>query len=237
MQPSDPEPRCEPGGVPVSPMFPLGSVLVPGMILPLHVFEPRYRALVRDCTAGDGEFGVVLIERGSEVGGGDTRTDVGTMARIVQADEMPDGRFAVGAVGMRRIRVTAWLADEPYPRAEVTDWPDADGPGGGADTDPAGQGAVPFGPAEAGALVGEVDGLLRRVGALRSELGEPALPLDFTLADDPLVAGYQATALAPLGPLDKQALLTASSVRARLDDVRRLLGEHVELLQARLAGG
>jgi uncharacterized protein len=215
----------------VSPMFPLGSVLVPGMILPLHVFEPRYRALVRDCTAGNGEFGVVLIERGSEVGGGDARTDIGTMARIVQADELPDGRFAVGAVGMRRIRVTAWLADEPYPRAEVADWPDEDGDG-----DPAGESAVAL-PAATGALVEEVDGLLRRVGALRTELGEPAPPLDFTLAEDPLIAGYQATAVAPLGPLDKQALLAASSVRARLDDVRRLLVEHVELLQARLAGG
>jgi uncharacterized protein len=217
--------------VPVSPMFPLGSVLVPGMILPLHVFEPRYRALVRDCTAGDGEFGVVLIERGSEVGGGDARTDVGTMARIVQAEELPDGRFAVGAVGMRRIRVTAWLADEPYSRAEVTDWPEV-----GVDGDPAGETAAAP-PAATDALVEEVDGLLRRVGALRTELGEPAPPLDFTLADDALVAGYQATALAPLGPLDKQALLAASSVRARLDDVRRLLGEHAELLQARLAGG
>ena len=215
----------------MSPMFPLGSVLVPGMILPLHVFEPRYRALVRDCTAGDGEFGVVLIERGSEVGGGDARTDIGTMARIVQADELPDGRFAVGAVGMRRIRVTAWLADEPYPRAEVADWPDEDGDG-----DPAGDSAVAL-PEATGALVEEVDGLLRRVGALRTELGEPAPPLDFTLAEDPLIAGYQVTALAPLGPLDKQALLAASSVRARLDDVRGLLGEHVELLQARLAGG
>jgi hypothetical protein len=214
-------------------MFPLGSVLVPGMILPLHVFEPRYRALVRDCTAGDGEFGVVLIERGSEVGGGDARTDVGTMARIVQADELPDGRFAVGAVGMRRIRVTAWLVDEPYPRAEVADWPDVDVDGNGA---VAGEGAVAP-PAATGALVEDVDGLLRRVGALRTELGEPAPPLDFSLAEDPLIAGYQATALAPLGPLDKQALLAASSVRVRLDDVRRLLGEHVELLQARLAGG
>jgi uncharacterized protein len=208
--------------VPVSPMFPLGSVLVPGMILPLHVFEPRYRA-----------FGVVLIERGSEVGGGDARTDVGTMARIVQADELPDGRFAVGAVGMRRIRVTAWLADEPYPRAEVADWPDVDVDGNG---DVAEEGAVAP-PAATGALVEDVDGLLRRVGALRTELGEPAPPLDFSLAEDPLIAGYQATALAPLGPLDKQALLAASSVRARLDDVRRLLGEHVELLQARLASG
>jgi Lon protease-like protein len=153
------------------------------------------------------------------------------MARSVQADELPDGRFAVGAVGMRRIRVTAWLADEPYPRAEVADWPDEDRNG-----DPAGERAVAL-PAATGALVEEVDGLLRRVGALRTELGEPAPPLDFTLAEDPLIAGYQATALAPLGPLDKQALLAASSVRARLDDVRRLLGEHVELLQARLAGG
>src|SRR5688572_25865098 len=105
-------------------MFPLGSVLVPGMVLPLHVFEARYRALVRDCVAGDGEFGVVLIERGSEVGGGDVRTDVGTVARIVQADEMPDGRFALGAVGVRRVRVQRWLDDDPYPRAELADWPD-----------------------------------------------------------------------------------------------------------------
>ena len=101
----DAGPAWHAGGVPVTPMFPLGSVLVPGMVLPLHVFEARYRALVRDCVAGDGEFGVVLIERGSEVGGGDVRTDVGTVARIVQADEMPDGRFALGAVGVRRVRV------------------------------------------------------------------------------------------------------------------------------------
>ena len=214
--------------MPVTPMFPLGSVLVPGMILPLHVFEPRYRALVRDCTAGDGEFGVVLIERGSEVGGGDARTHVGTMARIVQADEFPDGRYAVGAVGMRRIRVTSWLDDEPYPRAEVVDWPDED------DGDPA-AGDVPE-PAVA-ALVDEVGGLLRRAAALQIELGEPAPPLEVTLADDPLVAGYQATALAPLGSFDKQALLAAPSVLARLEMLRRLLGEHVELAQARLAGG
>src|SRR5690606_29548107 len=100
-------------------MFPLGSVLVPGMVLPLHVFEPRYRALVRDCLAGDGEFGVVLIARGSEVGGGDVRTDAGTLARIVRVDEADDGRFAVVAVGLRRIRVVRWLDDDPYPRAEL----------------------------------------------------------------------------------------------------------------------
>ncbi len=77
-------------------MFPLGTVLLPGMPLSLHVFEPRYRQMVDDCRAGDGTFGVVLIERGSEVGGGDVRTDVGTLTRIVEARELPDGRWLLG---------------------------------------------------------------------------------------------------------------------------------------------
>ncbi|MEN3314917.1 MAG: uncharacterized protein V7605_1151, partial [Acidimicrobiaceae bacterium] len=54
-------------------MFPLGTVLFPGLALPLHVFEPRYQSLVQACLDGDGHFGIVLIERGSEVGGGDVR--------------------------------------------------------------------------------------------------------------------------------------------------------------------
>ena len=99
------------------PMFPLGSVLVPGLLLPLHVFEPRYRALVHDVLAADGRFGVTLIERGSEVGGGDERTAVGTAAQIVQAEESPDGRWGILAVGEERIRVLRWLDDDPYPRA------------------------------------------------------------------------------------------------------------------------
>ena len=100
-------------------MFPLGSVLVPSGGLPLHVFEPRYRTLVHDCLARNWEFGVVLIARGSEVGGADVRTDVGTAARIVESAELPDGRWALVAVGVRRIRVQRWLEDDPYPRADV----------------------------------------------------------------------------------------------------------------------
>ena len=70
---------------------------------------------------GDGEFGVVLIERGSEVGGGDTRFAVGTIARVVRVQELPDGGFALATVGIRRVRVERWLADDPYPQAEVVD--------------------------------------------------------------------------------------------------------------------
>src|SRR5258708_27579797 len=103
------------------PMFPLGTVLFPHALLPLHVFEPRYRLMTQRVLRGEGEFGVVLIERGSEVGGGDTRFGVGTVARIVRAQELPDGGYALATVGLRRIRVTRWLADDPFPRAEVAD--------------------------------------------------------------------------------------------------------------------
>lgn len=199
-------------------MFPLGTVLLPGMLLPLHVFEPRYRQLVADCQAADGTFGVVLIERGSEVGGGDVRTDVGTLARIARAEELPDGRWVLATVGVHRFRVEAWLPDAPYPRAELVDWPDD--PGGAGDLD-----------------WNDVTALLRRTAALRRELGEPAAPLDLALAPDPVVASYQAAAVAPVGPADRQRLLAAPSPAARAGLVRAMLVDQIELLRARLAGG
>jgi Lon protease-like protein len=199
-------------------MFPLGTVLVPSAGLPLHVFEPRYRALVRDCLAGDREFGVVLIERGSEVGGEDVRTDAGTVARIVEAAELPDGRWALGAVGVRRLRVAAWLPDDPYPIAEVDDWPDPE-PG-----------------------AGYTEGLatcisnLRRALALATEAGDATAPATIELTDDPVLASYQAIAVAPLGPLDRHRLLVADTPDARVEQLDDLLREAIELLELRLGG-
>jgi len=94
-------------------MFPLGTVLLPGGAVALHVFEDRYRALVADCLAGDGRFGVVLIERGSEVGGGDRRVAVGTEAAIEAATSFDDGRFGLLARGLRRLEVVQWLGERP----------------------------------------------------------------------------------------------------------------------------
>jgi len=206
-------------------MFPLGTVLLPGMLLPLHVFEPRYRALVRDCMAADeADFGVVLIERGSEVGGGDVRTDVGTRARILRAEELPDGRFGVVAAGLRRLRVRAWLDDDPYPRADVEDWPEA-----GDEPEARAEATDALGPG------GEVTVLLRRAAALVTELGDTAAPVDLELADDPEIASYQAAAVAPLGPADRQLLLAAPSVAARVAALADLLPGAIELLGARLS--
>lgn len=207
-----------PGGARRLPMFPLGTVLVPGMVLPLHVFEPRYRALVADCLAGEPVFGVVLIERGSEVGGGDVRTDLGTVARIVQVGRFPDGRFALVTVGTERIRVARWLPDDPYPQAEVVPAPDA-----------------PPGPA-APARRDEVARLLRRLVALRAELGDPAPREPPDLNADPATASWQAAVLAGLGPWDAQRLLGIDDPAERLATLAGLLAEAIEACEFRLRG-
>ena len=199
----------------ILPMFPLGSVLFPSMILPLHVFEPRYRALVDDCVADNGEFGVVLIERGSEVGGGDVRTDVGTVAQVLEIERFDDGRGGPAAVGTRRFRVDRWLDDDPYPRAEVTDWDD---------------------PAPESLDLDEVDALFRRALALAAELGEAPAPMDVELAEDAGLATFQMAALAPLGPADRQVLLATEGAEARVRLLAEQLADMTELLRARLGG-
>ncbi|HEU4671994.1 MAG TPA: LON peptidase substrate-binding domain-containing protein [Candidatus Limnocylindrales bacterium] len=88
------------------PLFPLHAVLCPGVSMPLHVFEPRYRALVRHCLAENAPFGVVLIREGREVGGGSLAVaEVGTFAEIREASRFADGRFDLVAHGAGRFRL------------------------------------------------------------------------------------------------------------------------------------
>ena len=114
----------------VLPMFPLGKVLLPGGVCRCTCSSPRYRQLVVDClatTPASPSSASSLIERGSEVGGGDAarrrrhRRPDGRRSR-----PLDDGRYALVTVGTRRIRVLAWLPDDPYPLADVEDWPDAE---------------------------------------------------------------------------------------------------------------
>ncbi|HEX2272520.1 MAG TPA: LON peptidase substrate-binding domain-containing protein [Acidimicrobiales bacterium] len=198
------------------PMFPLGTVLFPHALLPLHVFEPRYQSLVRHCLAGDGQLGVVLIERGSEVGGGDVRFPVGTRARLLEAVPLGDGRWYLVVVGTDRIQVTRWLPEDPFPRADVELLPDEDGtpPDSGRDA---------------------VERLLRRALALKAELGEPAAPATGPLDDRIAVAAWQAAAMAPLGPVDAQRLLEAAGTGERLRLLEAMLDEEVAVLAHRVA--
>jgi uncharacterized protein len=198
------------------PMFPLGTVLFPHMVLPLHIFEPRYRALIHDVMEGDREFGVTLISRGHEVGGGDLRTDVGTVAKVLQAEELDDGRWLAISVGTRRIRVERWLPDAPYPIAEVVDLPDEHDDG---DVLARWEPMVPR---------------LRRVLAMQSELGEDGVPSTFDLAEDPEVACWQAAVIAPLNPFDAQRVLATDSCVDRLELMDELLVGLTEAFEFRI---
>jgi Lon protease-like protein len=203
------------------PMFPLGTVLFPHAVLPLHIFEDRYRSLVETCLRGDGRFGVVLIERGGEVGGGDSRFGVGTVARIVEAARTPDGRYLVATVGTERFRIRRWLGEDPFPRADVDLLSDPKRiPGGVGDRRDG------------------IQRLLARVLAMSAELGESTSPVDAAQLDpDPLRASYEAAAVAPIGPLDAQRLLEADDPADRFDQLEALLADAAEVLELRLAGG
>ena len=202
------------------PMFPLSNVVFPYMLLPLHIFEDRYRALMSDLQDVDEpEFGVVLIERGWEVGGGEERAALGTAVRVLDAEEIDGGRWVAVTAGTRRIRVTAWLPDAPYPQATVEDVKDL------AASD------------EAAVLRDEAYHTVRKVAALQAELGEGGAPLDFELAEDPGVASYQACALSPIGPLDAQRLLAMDDPTARLWELNSLLREQIGYLELQLAQG
>lgn len=101
------------------PLFPLRTVLFPGMPLPLQVFEERYKAMTRELLASGGAFGVLLIREGPEVGGGAVPFSVGTTARIEESNELSNGRFVLTARGERRFRLTRLLDPRPYPYGEI----------------------------------------------------------------------------------------------------------------------
>jgi Lon protease-like protein len=199
-------------------MFPLGTVLLPGEVLPLHVFESRYRTMTAAVLSGGGTFGVILISRGSEVGGGDQRVEVGTLARVVEAAAFPDGRYALIIRGQFRISVVSWQPDDPYPVAIVEPRPSLS----------------PSGPSD---LIDSVAASVRRARALLSELGASFTHWDGTVdhlnAED---ASWVLGGLAPFGAFDRQRVLEEDdpSMRLRLigdlcaeiaDDTARILAE------------
>ena len=221
------------------PMFPLSTVLYPSCPLPLHVFEERYRRLVADCLGeaghggggrggiggggGGGHFGVVLIARGPEVGGGDERFGVATEAVIEEAEPLPDGRWYLLCRGRRRIRVVRWLDDDPYPLAEVVDVPGASGPSEVAER-------------TAGRRV-EAEAAVRRVRALLSEWGEvPALAPGHVFGGDDEDAGWALCTAVPLPVLDRQRLLEAPTTAERLTLLTSLVGELEEDVRRMLSG-
>jgi uncharacterized protein len=194
----------------VLPMFPLGSVLFPAMPLALRVFEERYLKMMGTILEDDTpRFGVVLIERGSEVGGGEKRFEYGTVAQVLQV-EAPDGPLAVVARGTQRFRVLEWLPEDPYPMARVEFIEGFDVEDGGPDLDAA-------------------EKLVRDTLAYVAEVGaHDSWPSDLELADDPVEKAWQLAGIAPLGPLDHYDFLVAESFQELLATLSSTVADALE---------
>jgi hypothetical protein len=174
-------------------MFPLGSVLLPAMPLPLRIFEQRYLKLLGDLMASDKpEFGVVLIERGKEVGGGEKRMSIGTIASVTEIGTTQEF-LGLESYGSQRFRVNAWLPDDPYPLADIDLLPDLIWDDS-------------LLPAKA-----HLETKVRQLLAFVSEFGNLQFGADIEFSEDPMEACWQMAGVLPVGPLDQIDLLSSQS--------------------------
>ncbi|WP_019145921.1 LON peptidase substrate-binding domain-containing protein [Aeromicrobium massiliense] len=196
-------------------MFPLGSVLLPGANLPLRVFEPRYRQMMDDLMASDRpELGVVLIERGHEVGGGDIRFGTGTLARIDHVEAIDDG-VAMLVTGTRRLDVVEWLPDDPYPRARVRLRPEL------------------VWDERWRRSLQDAELAVRGCVARLATLVELPWSPDVELSPDPVTALWQLAAILPIGDLDRLALLEVATPDALAAELVARAADAEELMRAR----
>nr|WP_205807629.1 LON peptidase substrate-binding domain-containing protein [Micromonospora sp. HNM0581] len=206
------------------PVFPLATVLFPGLVLPLHIFEERYRTLVRHLIelpeGAPREFGVVAIRTGWEVAAGAgqdtsgevTLHEVGCTAELRQVTELADGGFDIVTVGRRRFRLGEVDRDSaPYLTAEVRWLPEPDGPDETADL-----------------LAARVTAVFRQyLGVIRAEAGD----LTEQLPEDPTVLSHLVAATAALTVTDRQRLLAIDDTATRLRAELQLLNREAALLR------
>ena len=177
----------------VMPMFPLGSVLMPAMPLPLRIFEPRYLKLLGDLMGSENpEFGVVLIERGDEVGGGEKRMTLGTIASVINIGTTQEF-YGLESFGTQRFRVTSWLPDDPYPLAVIELVPDLVWDDTLLDSK------------------NQLETKVRQLLAFASEFTNLQFGASTELSDDPMEACWQLAGILPIGELDQMDLLSSAS--------------------------
>lgn len=195
------------------PLFPLNTVLFPGQLLPLHIFEDRYRLMIRRCLAEDTAFGVVLIRRGQEVSQMAEPHSVGTIARIVESAHLPDGTMNIISVGTERFRIRRLLYDQPYLRGEVENFPVPD------PVDPAVESRLSE---QVRSQVTRYIGLIAEAAGLKIQVNEmPATPKQ---------VGYLAAIALQIDNDEKQALLSSDSLNHILTTETALLNRENALL-------
>jgi len=205
-------------------MFPLEVAMLPGEELPLRIFEPRYAELVQHCLAAeDPAFGVVLIAAGREVGGGDTRSDIGALAHITECADFGDGRYRLKCVMGQRIRVLEWHPDDPYPQAAIELWPDE--PGEPVDVE----------------AIRDVEGrmmaLFERIAAARGAQVDPHdIVVGADASGDAAMWLYALASRVPMGQADRYAVLAAPTVAARLTALSDAVDTVTAMVEFQLSG-
>jgi hypothetical protein len=228
------------------PLFPLHTVLCPGIALPLHIFEERYRALVRHCIDTPSPFGIVLIRDGSEVAGESISfSAIGTVAEIRQAGRYPDGRYDLLVVGTGRFAIEGvTVGAQPYLVAQATELEDEVGDE---------EAARRLANRTTRRFVRYLELLQPRDGETADEIdirvevetenvmppgspGESDEPTErrVVIPDDPTTLSYLLAGIIQIELPRRQALLEADTTEDRLRDLLRLIDRETFLLQRRL---
>jgi uncharacterized protein len=200
------------------PLFPLNSVVFPGVVTPLHIFEERYRALVRELvgieTVFDRVFGIIAIREGYEVGdhGMQSAHRVGTLVQLTEVEPYDDGRFDIQVIGRQRLRVTESDNSGPFLRGEVDLLPDSE---------------EPEALAEAQRTMSTFEVYREALSEMR---GGPVLAGE--LPSDPAYLSYALASTCLLTLPQRQALLEADSAKERLGMLRRTLHEEMRAMRA-----
>ena len=184
------------------PVFPLNTVVFPRMPLPLHIFEERYRQMVRDLQAAGGRFCVALIREGVEVGGEATPHEVGCVVEVAHTRQLPDGRFYLVTVGVERVRIVSLdRSSKPYLLGSVEAWPEQQSP-------------------VAAPLLDTASRLFTEYARHRMALSGETLD-DFTLPHEADVLSYVLAMAIEVDAEERQRLLempdTAARIRAEVD--------------------
>lgn len=207
------------------PLFPLYTVLFPGVGQALSIFEERYKVLLADCLRTNQRFGIVGIESGAEVGGPAEPYRVGCLAQITEIDNVAEGEeYVVQVAGLERIRILDLdRKSKPYLSGRVVLWPDEDEPAPAA-----------WAAAEAGALLNDYVRALLRESGREASAAMGSLPLK--LPDNPSSLSIIIGALVQIPREEKQHLLEAPSAGARLEAEIHILHRELSLLKLTHAG-
>jgi Lon protease-like protein len=176
------------------PLFPLNTVLFPGMPLYLHIFEPRYKLMIGECIREARPFGVVLISEGSEVSPNVSIYSVGTTAHITHVKPLAHGEMNIASIGQTRFRILSTHNRYPYLSGIVEDYPIAE------------QGDARIPP-----LVSRLTPLIKRYLGIFASLGEVDFKID-QLPDDPEMLAYLTAIILNVPPSDKQRLLEIAAL-------------------------